>query len=572
MSESSFVSTTAGTCRTEWKRQKMYHKTEKVLLIKETKDPLPIVELKPFVKKVWRREKSFPVYYDHLKEIAKFTSKQSNKTKETEKIDRPTSPATSPEKVEMIIAGLTNDHQRTKTSLYNQPDSPRCRSRLHPTADAKAPKMLEHSHSVVPGFITREERAKSTLMEIQLGEALKCQNVLNQTLDRKDNDKPSIVNLNGDKISENGRRSGNYINPFRNMYSRSSAWHDENSIRGYSRHSIKREAETGSKTPFYDAFDRKGTLPSLQVCYTTIRQKPTKSRTVDDFESPRDPVSSPIHTVGGIANSLHVLSKLGNPTGIEHQISLQLQVDLRRFRRSRDYFPFDMTPSEIAKYYPPSSVNMTQGEILLKRGLESNASKRKRSIREKSHKSAPDKLETTPSHINYIREVTEEGEMPEEAIQVGRKILESVTSEILSSPDNDNNSKSVLHNDADDECNEDENEERDISDEVPNVIQSTQSKSALTRIAEVDSRNDATSSVKRENLDSKTPVTVPSAVDDAELKELERTESTANSEVTNDVSDANVLDNEEAVFEELERDVTQMSDRTFLTSAMSVIT
>jgi hypothetical protein len=32
----------------------------------ESTDPLPIVELKPFVKKVWRREKSLPSFYDML--------------------------------------------------------------------------------------------------------------------------------------------------------------------------------------------------------------------------------------------------------------------------------------------------------------------------------------------------------------------------------------------------------------------------------------------------------------------------------------------------------------------------
>jgi hypothetical protein len=47
-----------------------YINMEKQYIIEnESTDPLPIVELKPFVKKVWRREKSLPSFYDMLPPI-----------------------------------------------------------------------------------------------------------------------------------------------------------------------------------------------------------------------------------------------------------------------------------------------------------------------------------------------------------------------------------------------------------------------------------------------------------------------------------------------------------------------
>lgn len=73
-----------------------------------------------------------------------------------------------------------------------------------------------------------------------------------------------------------------------------------------------------------------------------------------------------------------------------------LKIDLHKFRKSRDYFPFDMTPNELAKYYPPSALNLTNGELQIKKAQEQNTHKRRRTIKEKSNvpfDSSPDKFE-----------------------------------------------------------------------------------------------------------------------------------------------------------------------------------
>lgn len=407
MSVSSTPSSAVGACRTEYKRQKTFMKTEKSVA-KETqkddsKDPLPIVELKPFVKKVWRRENSLPGFYNRFP-----PSKPSNhvrKHKEVEKKpDPPPSPGPSPDKLEMIIGSGSNENGATRSS--GGPHSPRSRQKIHPSAETIAPKKREHSQSLVPGFITRLERTKTTLMEIQDAEApTKVYCGLQQSLDRKEIDHPPVIDLKGEKNGrESNRKHYQYspIPPFKAMYQKNGALNFSLPPQGYGAkyypNKLRRRNSTERpKTPFYDAFDRKGTLPSIQIGIPTLRKRPNKSHTHFDNESDNlldnaMPVSVSVHKVGGISNSLHLLSKIGAPTMVERQLSFQLEVDLRRFRRSRDYFPFDMTPTELAKYYPSQNISMTSGEKEIQKGLEQNT--RRKKIRDKSHRSAPDKLET----------------------------------------------------------------------------------------------------------------------------------------------------------------------------------
>lgn len=407
MSVSSTPSSAAGACRTEYKRQKTFLKTEKTVAKEgqkdDSKDPLPIVELKPFVKKVWRRENSLPGFYDRFP-----PSKLSNHVRKHKEVEKkhepPPSPDPSPDKLEMII-GNVMDSSAGRGSGGSH--SPRSRQKLHPQAETIAPKQREHSQSFVPGFITRLERTKTTLMEIQDAEApTKVYCGLQQSLDRKEMDHPPVIDLKGEKNSRDiSRKHYHYnspISPFRAVYQKNGVLNVSLPPQGhggtkfYPNKLKRRSSMDRPKTPFYDAFDRKGTLPSIQIGIPTIRKRPNKCdgryTDSDNLLDNAMPVSVSVHKVGGISNSLHLLSKLGVPTMVERQLSFQLEVDLRRFRRSRDYFPFDMTPTELAKYYPSQGVSMTNGEKEIQKGLELNA--RRKKVRDKSHKSAPDKLET----------------------------------------------------------------------------------------------------------------------------------------------------------------------------------
>jgi hypothetical protein len=65
---------------------------------------------------------------------------------------------------------------------------------------------IEHSQSLVPGFISRDERSKTTLNEIQHSDSpTKIQTGLMTCLERKEVDQPSMfINLRGDSFKRNG--------------------------------------------------------------------------------------------------------------------------------------------------------------------------------------------------------------------------------------------------------------------------------------------------------------------------------------------------------------------------------
>lgn len=401
--------TRPGLGRMDSKRQEMFAKPPKGIQEDNQKDPLPIVELKPFVKKVWRRENSLPIFYDRYEQ-------QMALRQGRVRDPSPVPPSPSPDKLEMYLGEFKENKRR-----QDSPQSPKSKTKLHPCAESNAPKkVVEHTQSFVPGFITRGERAKSTMMEIQCDDVpTRVKTGLQQSQERQVVDWPSMVNLNGDRFLQgSSRRSLQYLNPFKNMYHKGHAWgpYSDGPTNPYPPEHfafVDKEPDLRPSTPFYDTFDRKGTLPSIYIGGKALRKKVVTRLGFDEMNF-TDPGGSPMHKIGGITNSLHILSKVGNPSKVERQLKTQLEIDLKKYRKSRNaYFPFEMSPYELAKYYPPSSGSLTQGEIQLRKGLESNASNRKRRLREKSLKSvksAPDKLEHIVNSENQSQQDGKDGD------------------------------------------------------------------------------------------------------------------------------------------------------------------
>ncbi|KAK3097417.1 hypothetical protein FSP39_009456 [Pinctada imbricata] len=220
MSASSYPRSAGGACKIEYKRHKSFMNSDK----KEekdgdSKDPLPIVELKPFVKKVWRRENSLPGYYDRFSPSKPNPIIRKHKENETRRENR--SPDPSPDRLEMVIGNLNTDMHASRKKSGS--DSPRSRQHLHPKSETIAQKQIEHSQSLVPGFITRVERTKTTLMEIHDEEAPSRINCgLKQSLDRKVIDHPPVIDLKSDKFPNSpSKKSIQYANSFRGYYQRS---------------------------------------------------------------------------------------------------------------------------------------------------------------------------------------------------------------------------------------------------------------------------------------------------------------------------------------------------------------
>jgi hypothetical protein len=348
---------------------------------KDSLDSLPIVEIRPFVKRVWQREKSLPVFYD------KSESRTSERDgKDTNKHEGQPSPSPSPHQLEHVVGTLSDGRPN---SLHSNGSVVKSRMKIHPAAEVVQSKRSEHFQSLVPGNFTRGERTRTTLIELNHDDSPSRKfSCLKQALKHGDISGQQEIKCHGAKMSQViGRRHLEYTNPYLSVNGVSTSWqanvHDGalRALLDAQKSSIPRKTSLQrAKTPFYDHLDRTGMLPSINIRHESLQNRQHGSGLQDRV---MDKGSQ--HTVGGIKNSLDVLSKHGKPTKVERQITFELEINLSRFRKSRDYFPFEITPLELAKYYPQTLSNMTQGEALLRKGLEGNASRRRKRIGQPAH-------------------------------------------------------------------------------------------------------------------------------------------------------------------------------------------
>ncbi|KAL4232872.1 hypothetical protein ACF0H5_007559 [Mactra antiquata] len=370
-------------------------------------DPLPIVELKPFVQKVWRREKSFASTMDRCSSVNTVKSEKSTTSKATveskgrdtdvtsetfteESVVMSPPPRTSQslpsrlsERFLTFYVSTFDDFKSQKEHLnrYVGESGFRSKARLHPSVDPKNRKQIEHSVSIIPGFITRDDRTKTTLDEISDGESIsRFYSCSPKAIGPDEIQKQQEIRIAGENIKQNKYKTsnGNSPTPSRIM---NYSWHGA-SIRHGSPASMlyqnkRSQRQKRAKTPLYDHLDRTGALPSLSINATSLKSRKmskVEDASSEDYSDYRDTFESELkHNIGGIENSLAVLSKHGAPTKVERQLSFELENNLSRFRKLKDYSPFEINPSELAKYYPPPTFNMTQGEASIRQAMASNA-------------------------------------------------------------------------------------------------------------------------------------------------------------------------------------------------------
>lgn len=391
---------------------------EEMASVKES-EPLPIVELKPFVQKVWRREKSFASSWERSPSVATDKSDKTecsngtagNRTKETEitpalmsdtgleehsaspppKTSQSLPPCLS-ERFLTIYVNAFEDFKSQKEHInrfVGESAYKSSKSRLHPSIDPKNKKQPEHSVNIMQGFITRDDRTKTTLDEISGGgSSSRLYSCSPKAIRPDDIRKQQQMRIAGETLYQFKRSTPTESSPTPSKAT-SNSWH-ASTVRHGSPASMlyqhKRDQKSKRvKTPLYDHLDRNGILPSLSINATSLQHRESKgyyngqSEDYIDYAASYDELK---HHVGGIQNSLMVLSKHGVPTKVERQISFELEKTLSRFRKLKDYSPFEINPSELAKYYPPPTFNMTQGEEYLRQAMQSNASRhRKRRLR-----------------------------------------------------------------------------------------------------------------------------------------------------------------------------------------------
>ena len=376
----------------------------------ELGDPLPIVELKPFVSKVWRREKSFVQTSDKCPSITDKSDKSdsvsevANGSRNYDGVSeygvdesstfpppRTAQSSTTAGSVNRLLSVYVNayddfktqkEHFKTFASEYDLRRKPR--ERLHPLTDSKSKKQLEHSASIIPGFITRDDRTKTTLYEISDGDpTCKAYNCSPKAVRPEDFEKQQEIRISGQPAFHDHKTpyecTPTPVRGYHSLYQSFGIRHGSPTSLLTTARVMKERRMKRAKTPLYDSLDRSGTLPSLRIHATSLQKRESFTDEMDseDFSDYREiyPPNS-YHKIGGIENSLMILSKEGPPTKVERQLTLELESTLSRFRKSKDYSPFEINPSEIAKYCPTPVLKMTRGEEHIRQALQSNSSKR----------------------------------------------------------------------------------------------------------------------------------------------------------------------------------------------------
>ncbi|KAL3882277.1 hypothetical protein ACJMK2_028639 [Sinanodonta woodiana] len=345
------------------------------------KEALPIVELKPFVRQVWRREKSLPSFY------GKSDSGKSRGSSETDSgVDSSSTPSQQSPSPRLLNLYVDEMQDLNSKDVHTTGDGIRPKSRIHPAAESKIQKHSQYSEGFIPGLLSRADRRRTTFLEINMGEnTSRSHSCLKQALNPADIQKQQAMHVRGERMSQHiDRKQLPYLNPYKSVYIHTT-WHSgprQVSPPGhlYSTKSILSRRENRPKTPFYDILDRSGTLPSLCISPESLydrQSKLSRDGTITDSSIYKQ------HTVGGIQNSLKLLSKHGTPTKVEKHLTLELEFNLSRFRKSRDYFPFDIIQNDMITYSPHPSHGLTQGELHIRQGLLSNTSKKRKNIHSK---------------------------------------------------------------------------------------------------------------------------------------------------------------------------------------------
>lgn len=386
--------------KTPLKRPKVSFSLDREMTDKD-KDPLPIVELKPFVHKVWRREKSLPSFYDRPSSINATTGGSSGRQSEVldsvseidvEEASSPPPrtayslpihlPSQRSAKFEKAFQDFQSQKEHFNRFVIENGFKPK--QRIHPQVESINRKQPVHTISLIPGSFTRDDREKTTVVEITYGDSFsRSYSCSPKAISPVDVKKQQLIQIKGEPVVKGDKKTDDASSSNRSFIG---SWHSTGLRHGSPASMLFHSKQTRNngtkrpKTPLYDLLDRKGTLPSLQINSKSLRKRHSRNfdpAVSEDYQDYRDAYETNLRTkVGGIENSLKILNQYGAPTKVERQITFELEQNLSRLRKTKDYSPFEVNPTEIAKFYSPPNFNLTQGEASIRLGLHSNASRR----------------------------------------------------------------------------------------------------------------------------------------------------------------------------------------------------
>ncbi|XP_050392702.2 uncharacterized protein LOC126811184 [Patella vulgata] len=313
-------------------------------------DTLPVVELRPFCKHVWRRDRSFVDFYSR--------SSETNEVGEERYLSHECLP-----NILEVLTEITQSSNKCKDEGLK-----RMRTKLHPKiCNILTAPIDPKSPGIVPGFITKDDRAKTTFFWSRQDENPKSYSCRKQALNSATVRRQQQLQLQGGHLTlpENPPNQFVYLNPLANYKQRASLKQSK----------YRESQQKHSSAPAHDRINHMTSLPGKELDIVRILQR----------RSP-NPRLRPISTAGKsgekrkgpvMPESVRVdfWRNVNKHSIIERNLGEERTFHIRRCRRTID---IGFTPLDILQHLQNQNAlntKLTQGEILLKKGKEANAIK-----------------------------------------------------------------------------------------------------------------------------------------------------------------------------------------------------
>ncbi|KAI8772648.1 organic cation transporter protein [Biomphalaria glabrata] len=313
-------------------------KSKHKVAMEDNPNKLPLVEPHPFTKRCWRREKSLPVFYEK-QENAAFNSPSYGLSELTMK-------ATS------LLKCL--ESESPNTGINNEGVSPK-KTSAHPKAEFPYSQVQPwRSHDLIPSFITRSERTKTSLHK-RSGEEERQELLSSSTNDALQHRVNKMKIMGGRLHHRIQKRQLLYLNP----------------MDGY-RYQEDRPPVTSLSDPGTWKFQPDNS---------------TRKTASSLFDSPFVETPQKFHwKLGAAKNALEIMNKCGTPTKLERNLKKELTMNLERLRRDHSLLhSYLVSP---AQHFSLSDKRCTPGERLLSIAREANTSKKVKHKAEGMHSNA----------------------------------------------------------------------------------------------------------------------------------------------------------------------------------------
>ena len=345
---------------------------------------LPIVELKPFFKKVWRREKSLPEFYVKLQaqnadDSLENRQPQNHVTRETQHV------ANCDGKSGVHLPCTPNPSYLE--SRFNVDTSSRNRTKIHPSTQFSYNCRPQKSTHFIPGFITRAERTKTTLEFAHkwANDANKKRSCLKQIAPSDVLDPKRGMRVKGGKLNENiSIKQLFYLNPL--PHTRAIEGYHSNPESPFKKANAACSLYGEEKDKYYVSPALSEGEPAKSMVWNRRQMKSSMKQMKFD-KNTEMPFKHPGHLhIGHIKNAFEILSNRGKPTTVERKLTFDLELSLEKCRRRADYSKF---PPECAtSTHHPIAISpndtevlatLTRGEVMLMQGRAANRRKRQAS-------------------------------------------------------------------------------------------------------------------------------------------------------------------------------------------------